>query len=182
MAGRQQQGVDSGPQWPVTAMVLGVLLFVILFWTLGQLTLIRIRDLFRWFALFAFAGNLLPPRCYAKRLVMDRMEWFWFNLLAVGPFLFAAGLVLNYTVHGPEQKMVVQSGRDFDLHDYWLRNQALPPHLPWPGDFGSNPEKDRAALRTVRADDQVYGLAQGLFGYFVITAQDEAGQLARPAE
>jgi hypothetical protein len=176
---RQQQAVDSGPQWPVTAMVLGIFLFIVVFWTLGQFTLIGFTELFRWFALFAFGGNLLPQRWYGKRLVMDRLEWFWFNLLAVGPALFALGLSLNFFIHGPEQKMLVQLGHGFNLHDYWLHNRELPPHLPWPGDFGVDPEKDRLALSSARHGDKVYGLAKGLFGYLVITGVEEVGETDR---
>jgi hypothetical protein len=187
---RQQRAVDAGPpepQWPTTMMAVGILLFIVLFWTIGQLTLITFTELFRWLALFAFAGNLLPQRWYAKRFGMDRMEWFWFNLLAVGPLLLSCCLLLNFFVHGPEQRMLVRVGQGFDLPAYWREHGELPPHLPWPNDFGTNPDKDRIALSTASVDDKVYGLAEGLFGYLVITREEgvwellpEHGQL--PAE
>ncbi len=151
-------------------MAVGILLFIVLFWTIGQRTLISFIDLFRWFALFAFAGNLLPRRWYAERFAMDRFEWFWFNLLGVGPMLFCACMLLNFFVHGPEQKMLVKTGRDLDLHGYWQEHQALPPHLPWPADFGSDPEQDRVAMATAGHGDVVYGLAEGMFGYMVVTS------------
>ncbi|MEO5584429.1 MAG: hypothetical protein ABIQ75_03155 [Flavobacteriales bacterium] len=170
---RQQRTVDVGPpepQWPTTMMAVGVLLFIILFWTVGQLTLISYTGLFRWFALFAFAGNLLPKHWYAKRFEMDRFEWFWFNLLAVGPMTFCAALLLNFFVHGPEQKVLVQAGRNFDLHTYWQENRALPPHFSWPAEFGNDLEEDRIAIAIARPGDVVYGLAEGMFGYVVITS------------
>lgn len=154
-------------------MAVGVLLFIILFWTVGQLTLIAYTDLFRWFALFSFAGDLLPKRWYAKHFEMDRFEWFWFNLLAVGPMIFSASLLLNFLVHGPERKMLVQAGRSFDLHAYWQENRVLPPHLPWPADFGSDPEMDRIAIAKAGHGDMVYGLAEGMFGYVVITSVEQ---------
>lgn len=158
-------------------MAVGILAFIIIFWTVGQRTLITFNALFRWFALFAFAGNLLPQRWYAKRFAMDRLEWFWFNLLAVGPLLFGCCLLLNFFVHGPEQRMLVRAGRGFSLHEHWRNQGTLPPHLPWPNDFGSDPEKDRLALSTASVDDKVYGVAEGFFGYIVITGETEVREL-----
>ena len=178
-AARQQRTVEGDPQWPTTLMALGILVFVVLFWTIGQRTFISFNELFRWFALFAFAGNLLPQRWYAKRFAMDRLEWFWFNLLAVGPLLCCSCLALNFLVHGPEEKMLVPEGRAFNLHAYWREQGALPPHLPWPSAFDTDPEQARHALATATANDKVYGLAEGLFGYLVITEETEVLQLLR---
>jgi hypothetical protein len=158
-------------------MAVGVLLFIVLFWTIGQRTLITFTELFRWFALFAFAGNLLRRRWYMKRFAMERLEWFWFNLLAVGPLLFACCLLLNFLVHGQEQKMLVHAGRGFDLHEYWRAHGAFPPHSPWPSNFGNVPERDRFAMSTAGPGDKVYGLAEGLLGYLVITEETEARTL-----
>ena len=170
---RQQRTVDAGPpepQWPSTMMAVGVLTLIVLFWTVGQRTLISFTELFRWLALFAFAGNLLPRRWVVKRFGMDRLDLFWLNLLAVGPMLFCGCLMLNFFVHGPEQKMLVHAGRGFDLHAFWQEHRALPPHSPWPDDFGNDPEKDRVAMATSGHGDVVYGLAEGMFGYMVITS------------
>lgn len=181
-AARQQRAVDAGPpepQWPTTMMAVGLLLSIILFWTVGQLTLIAYTELFRWFALLSFAGNLLPKRWYAKRFGMEPLEWFWFNLLAVGPMIFSAALLLNFLVHGPERKLLVQGGRNFDLHAYWQQNRELPPHLPWPSDFGSDPGMDRVAIATAGHGDMVYGLAIGMFGYLVITSAQQVNARAQ---
>lgn len=150
-------------------MALGILIFIIVFWTVGQRTLIAFTELFRWFALFAFAGNLLPRRWYAKRFAMDHLEWFWFNLLAVGPLTLCCCLLLNFLLHGPEERMLVQQGRSFDLQGYWREERSLPPHLPWPSNFGADPEKDRLALSTANPGDKVYALAEGCLGYLVVT-------------
>ncbi|MBS1943131.1 MAG: hypothetical protein JST38_19885 [Bacteroidetes bacterium] len=174
---RQQPGVEAGAEWPTTAMALGILVLIVCFWSLGQRTLITYSALFRWLALFAVAGNLLPRKWYAKRFAMDHLEWFWFNLLAVGPAIFCCCLLLNFLVHGPEERMLVQAGRNFDLHAYWLREQSFPEHLPWPGDWGKDPDRDRLALSTAGPDDKVYALAQGCFGYVVITRVDEVHDL-----
>ena len=174
---RQQRAVDAEVQWPTTLMAVSILVFIVLFWTIGQRMFITYNELFRWFALFAFAGNFLPRQWYAKRFAMDRLEWFWFNILAVGPLLFCCCLLLNFFIHGPEQRMLVRAGRGFDLHGYWRVHGEMPPHLPWPNDLGADPEKDRIALSTASVDDKVYGIAEGLFGYLVITDVAEVRQL-----
>lgn len=154
-------------------MLLGLFSGLFIFYSVGQLTLISFTALFRWFAVFAFAGNLLPQRWYGRALVMDRMEWFWFNLLAIGPLLLGGCLVVNFVFHGPGEHMLVRQGSQVDLHRYWREHGELPPHLPWPSDFGADPAKDRMALATAAAGDAVFELAQGALGYLVITARTE---------
>jgi hypothetical protein len=180
MGARQQRPVDAGPpepQWPSTLMALSVLILIVVFWTIGQRTLITFTELFRWLALFAFAGNFLPRRWVEKRFEMARLEWFWFNLLAVGPLLLTCCLILNFLVHGPEQKILVNARRGFDLHEYWRINDAFPPHLPWPADFGADPARDHEVLSTAGAGELVFGIARGSFGYQVITSQKEVKEL-----
>ncbi|MBK8582114.1 MAG: hypothetical protein WAT61_00090 [Flavobacteriales bacterium] len=178
---RQHHAVDDKDGgWATTLMVVGLLSVIIVFWLVGTRTLISFNVLFRWFALFAFVGNLIPLKWLARKIKMDRLEWLWFNLLAVGPIAFNLCVLMNFFAHGPEQKMLVQGGRAFNLHAYWQEHRALPPHLPWPADFGADPEKARAAMATAKLDDKVYGLAEGLFGYLVITSEDRvtpAGEL-----
>ncbi len=158
-------------------MAVGLLGFLVLFWTIGQRTLVTYNALFRWLALFAFAGNFLPQRWYAKRFTMDRLEWLWFNLLAVGPLLMCVCLLLNFYIHGPEQRMLVRAGPGFDLHEYWRVRGQLPAHHPWPNDFGKDPGKDRLALSTASVDDKVFALAEGLFGFLVITRETQVLEL-----
>ncbi len=158
-------------------MVVSILLFIALFWSIGQRTLVTFTELFRWLALFAFAGNILPKRWVEKRFDMDRLEWFWFNLLAVGPLLLACCLVLNFFVHGPEQKILVHVQQGFDLHEYWRIHDALPSHLQWPSDFGEDAARDREVLSAVSPDELVFGIARGTFGYLVITSQTKVSEL-----
>ena len=178
---RQQRGVDADPpepQWPTTMMALGLLLFIVLFWTVGQLTFISFTELFRWLALFAFSGNLLPRSWVEKRFAMDRLDWFWFNLLAVGPMIFCGCLLLNFFVHAPEQEILVPGGRGFGLHGYWQEHRELPPHIPIPSTISEDPQLLREALTTASLDDVVYGIARGSFGYDVITSRTEVRELA----
>ena len=176
-----QAAVDDGDNgWVTTLMALGLLLLIIVFWLVGMRTLISFNALFRWLALFAFAGNLLPKKWFMEHFRMDRLEWLWFNLLAVGPMIFATCLLLNFLIHGREQNMLVHGqGAYFDLHGYWQENRALPPHLPWPADFDLNTEKASAALRTADVNDRVFGLSKGLFGYLVISDISEVRTLLK---
>lgn len=108
-AQHQQRVVEGGVRdqtWPGTLMVLGIFVVVISFWWVGSKTFITYSALGRWFALFAFAGNLLSYKA-GLRLGMERLEWFLFNLLAVGPLLFSLALWVNLEVHGPEKQYIV---------------------------------------------------------------------------
>ncbi len=159
-------------------MAVGLLLFIVLFWTVGQLTFISFTELFRWLALFAFSGNLLPRSWVEKRFAMDRLEWFWFNLLAVGPMIFCACLLLNFFVHGPERNILVQNGRSFSLHAHWQEHRELPPHISIPSTISEDPRQLREALTAAGLNDVVYGIARGSFGYDVITSRIEIRELA----
>lgn len=152
-------------------MLLGLFSFLFIFFSIGQATLVTFTELFRWFALFAFGGNLLPQRWYAKALVMDRMEWFWFNLLAVGPLVVGGCLVVNYVFRGPEVRILVHQGQRIELHRYWREHGAFPPHVPWPSEPSRDPAEDRAALAAVQPGDVVFVWAEGALGYRVITAR-----------
>lgn len=163
-------------------MLAGLFGFIFLFFFIGHRTLVSFTTLFRWFALFSLVGNFVPLRWYAKPLAMDRAEWFYFNLVGVGPLIMGACLLVNFLFHGPEQKMLVQEGLEFDLHEYWRIHGELPPHLPWPDQWGVDPDKERAALATAGVGDVVFGLAQGALGYFVITSRTEAHLLPPPGE
>ncbi len=87
--------------WPGTLMGIGVFtgllsLFTVVFWTL-----IAPGQLFRIFLVLCFAGNLLPYMRSGLWLGMERLEWFLFNLLAVGPLGTSLLLWLNFLGHGP---------------------------------------------------------------------------------
>lgn len=170
---REQGAVEGNADGPsTTLMVVGILSFIVLFWSVGTRTLISYTALFRWFALFAFAGDLLPMKWVTARFRMDRSEWVWFNLLAVGPLLIGSCLLLNFFVHGPEQRMLVHAkGGVFHLHPYWQELRTLPPHAPWPSGRDVDPAVYQAAMRTARPGDVVIGLAEGLLGYLVITEE-----------
>lgn len=101
----QQRNVEAGVRdqsWPGTLMVVGVFstigsLFTVVTWTLMDPTV-----LLRVLLLLCFAGNLLPYLRSGLWLGMERLEWFLFNLLAVGPILTGLFLWLNFLLHGPE--------------------------------------------------------------------------------
>ncbi len=88
--------------WPGTLMAFGI------FVALGTFSVgpghgrcIAYDHLFRGLLLFCFVGNLWPAGAGGLRWGMERLEWFLFNLLAVGPLLTSLLLWLNFTGHGP---------------------------------------------------------------------------------
>lgn len=139
-------------------MAIGIFLFLISFWFLGSRTLITYTDLFRWFALFAFAGNLIPYRMSGLRFGMERLEWFLFNLLAVGPSLFTIGLALNFFIHSQPEYFAVPHQQHLDVHRFWIENDQLPEMKPI-----------EVESRSRHIGWIEIGIAQGLFGYPVIT-------------
>ncbi|MEZ4757326.1 MAG: hypothetical protein R2817_10910 [Flavobacteriales bacterium] len=101
----QQRGVKGGvrdQRWPGTLMGIGIFVGLGSMVTVVPWTLIDPGLLFRIFLVLAFGGNLLGYGRAGLRLGMERLEWFLFNLLAVGPLLLSALLWLNYLGHGPE--------------------------------------------------------------------------------
>ena len=149
-------------------MLIGLFGAIFTFFLVAQRTLVPYRELLRWFALLAFAGNLLPKRCYAAAMGMDRVEWFWFNLLAPGPMLLCGALWLNFLLRGPETRVVVPGAAREDIHLYWQMHGELPVHRPWEEVVVAGP------------DDLVIGLADGALGWTVITSQARVVRQAEP--
>jgi len=158
-------------------MILGIFTLLLSFWWVGEKTLISYTALGRWFALFAFAGNLLSYKGAGLRLGMERLEWFLFNLLAVGPVIFSAALWVNMLVHGPEQLQLVQVGHyGLNVKRYWLERGELPLGIPLVK--GSIPPPLVADQK-----NNVLGTAKGCLGYVVITRWEGAGsENAEPVE
>ena len=150
-------------KWPGTTMVAGILILVASFWTVGELTLIAYGTLFRWFAFLAFAGNLVPYDASGLRLGMERLEWFLFNLLAVGPILLSAALWINFSFHGLEQWYDLSvADRKLSVKRHWIDTGELPGR---PRDPSSGP---RAGKNTDH-DPLAYAISVGCFGYPVVT-------------
>lgn len=121
-----ERGVVKDQHWPGTLMAFGVIVFLVTLWLAISMVYVGAVALMQWFALFAFAGNLLPYVRSGLSLGMERFEWFMFNLLAVGPFLWGAVLVLNLVFHGPERVYVLPL-RGLDPVRYWRENDQRPP-------------------------------------------------------
>lgn len=158
--------------WPTTLMVLGVIMAPLMFFTVGENTFITYNTLFRWFILFALVGNLVPSRWCAAALKMDRKEWFLFSLLAIGPFLFSTGLLVNRMFHGPPEYIVVEQGGWVDPMRYWREQGEMLPNRPWqgktwPGDGAEISWEDLEALSALRPGDALYAVADGVLGYRV---------------
>jgi hypothetical protein len=87
--------------WPSTFMGFGIFVGLFSFFTVVYWTLIAPDLLFRFFLVLCFVGNLLPYMRSGLWLGMERLEWFLFNLLAVGPLGTSLLLWLNFLGHGP---------------------------------------------------------------------------------
>lgn len=165
----QQRPVEGArdQSWPGTLMVAGIFVVVITFWWAGTRTLTSYMELGRWFALFAFVGNLLPYKRAGLTLGMERLEWFLFNLLAVGPLLFSAALWLNLLVHGPEKAGVVNFSGDIrGLRTYWTQTDHLPVFVEEADPDGDAP--------SIGHGQHLLGTATGLFGYPVVVTWAKA--------
>lgn len=128
--------------WPGTFMALGVFVGLVSALTVVPWTLIDHGLLMRFFIGLCFVGNLLPYARSGLRMGMERLEWFLFNLLAIGPLVTSALLWSNYIGHGPpsastHQVMDVENHRtywtytftDDFLHDHWMA-RSIYPDLP----------------------------------------------------
>lgn len=172
-AQHQQPGVEGMARdqtWPGTWMVFGIFVLLISFWWVGSKTFVTYTALGRWFALFAFAGNLLPYKKVGLRLGMERLEWFLFNLLAIGPFLFSMALWLNLEVHGTESRSIVHaSAPNTDVRRHWSEEGQLPPHTPIDGLGGSELQQ----MLYAHSGHHILGTAKGCLGYDVITTWEK---------
>ena len=165
--------------WPGNLMALGIFVVVVSFWWVGMRTLITFMLLSKVFAVAAFVGNLLPYARSGARLGMERLEWFLFNLLAVGPLLLSSLLWTNYLVTGPERDYIAltHEGR-IDVHRYWINHGELPEHALF-----APTNMDAATLRyfMMRDDQPMFTLALGCFGFEVVQDRTRMEVLARAA-
>lgn len=163
--------------WTNTVMAFGVLSVPVVFFLLVERTLVPWSTILRWFVLFALAGNLWPAGWGRRQLHMDAGDWLWFNLLAIGPALFGAGLWINYAFHGPEQMILVSGGRDINLVHHFREHGELPAHLPWPArsrDEGAEwTAEDGFVMLQTKPGDAAFGLAKGALGMWVLTSYVE---------
>jgi hypothetical protein len=87
--------------WPGTLMGLGIFVGLGSVFTVVPWTLVDPGKLFRFFLLLCFVGTVPPYVVSGWRFGMERLEWFLFNILAVGPLVTSALLWLNFLAHGP---------------------------------------------------------------------------------
>ncbi|MBX2971523.1 MAG: hypothetical protein KF797_00320 [Flavobacteriales bacterium] len=169
----QQRNVEArvrDQSWPGTLMALGIFVLLISFWAAGGRTLVGYMELARWFALLAFAGDLLPYKRVGLRLGMERLEWFLFNLLAVGPLMLSLLLWVNLLLHGPERFAVTPYAGDImELRSYWMAHDELPPSTPIEAPSAEALESPPPGP----VGGHLIGTAKGLFGYEVITTYEE---------
>lgn len=114
-------------------MGLGVFIALLSALTVVPWTVIEPQVIGRFFVGLCFVGNLLPYAHSGLRLGMERLEWFLFNLLAIGPIGTSLLLWLNFLGHGQvnvtdhvvkdvvvEGTLLTYTFRDDFLNDYSL--------------------------------------------------------------
>lgn len=148
------------PHWPATLMVLGIVLFVAAFWAVVGTVYIPITEVLRWFALFAFVGNLLPYARTGLRLGMARFQWFMFNLLCIGPVLFCLLFTLDRAFHGPVRIELLDRG--MDPVRYWREHGEHPHAIPWSEAAQRVPLEEWLFLLNAEA---IQGRATGMLGH-----------------
>lgn len=166
---RQQPPVEDGVKeqtWPGTFMALGffVSLFTVI-WMWSR-TFISGDFLLRWLALFSAIGCLLPYARSGLRMGMERLEWFFFNLVGVGPLMLSAFLTINHWVHGPVRfsEQQIRYAAEVAIGD---ANDKRVATLQW-GTFGfSDDELDANASHLYRV-----GVARGTFGYWTAVSAE----------
>jgi hypothetical protein len=167
----QQNFVGARPMerfWPGTTMALGILILLISFWSVGQWTFVTYMTLSKALALLAVAGNLLPYRSSGLRLGMERLEWFLFNVLAVGPILLSALLWVNFLVGGQRHTYFFHVSSNTDIHTYWIMHGGLPDTVVL--DFQALDAQTLRSLEEIKEPLTSLTVARGCLGYDVIKA------------
>jgi hypothetical protein len=105
-------------RWPGTLMALGIILTMFDLVTVARWTLLQPTTLLRIQAGLCFAVAVVPYRRLAWKVGMERLEWFLFNLLGLGPLLMALLLWTNFLFTGPGTTTVhrvaeMECGRHF---------------------------------------------------------------------
>lgn len=165
----EQRGGVREHYWPGNLMALGIFTILVSFWWVGMRTFVSLMLLSKVLAVLAFGGNLLPYARSGGRWGMERLEWFLFNVLAVGPLLFSTLLWANYTFTGPERHYRLTEDGSVDVHRYWLEQDELPPHEPF--DPASLRAADRAGFLDRHLERTVFTLARGCLGYDVLRSR-----------
>lgn len=136
-------------------------------------TLISIYSISKVFALFAFAGLLIPQRFYKKWFNFNLFEMFFLNILCVGPMLTAIFLVLNFyftsatydeTYHIDAARTYINNqlgSNDVDEIVFYFQKDKLKDY-PRMRTF-----RDNDLRLAIKATEVKYTLAKGLFGFTV---------------
>lgn len=172
-AKRQHRGVD-GPRpprhrvkdqrWPGTVMAVGLFVSLFTLLWLGRRTFIEPLTLLRWMAGLCIAGTLLPYGWSGLRLGMEKLEWFFFNVLAIGPLSISALLAVNHYVHGPVRWTEAPFGADLVISTE--EGGVITEHrLSGRNDLYFSEEEQEAS----RSKRFRVGVARGCLGYWSIT-------------
>lgn len=164
--GHQQRAVNPGVKeryWPGTVMGIGVFVALLSALTVLTWSMVSTVVLLRFFVGLCFVGNLGPHARSGLRLGMARLEWFLFNLVAIGPLGTSALLWVNFLFHGApvvsdhivsrveaNGTHITYEFRDGFLADHWMARSAYADWFPIVGNAVE------------------FTTAQGLFGIEVV--------------
>lgn len=170
--GAGRWGTERERNWPGTLMAVGIFIALFtLFWT-GPRTLIPVLDLFRALAFCCIIGTLVPYVLGGWRMGMAKLEWFLFNVLAVGPITISALLWLNTWVHGPITWGSSRFGNDVVLILTEPNGDQHQERFAWPG----HDEFGREELNASTTGMYRVGAARGCLGYWVVVERSVCEQ------
>lgn len=142
-------------------MIFGIFFGMFTLIWLGARTFIPWLTLVRWLVLLCVVGNLVPYVSSGLRFGMARLEWFFFNLLAIGPTITSLLIIVNHFVHGPVTSRTQQLGEDF----------AITVNGPdGPGSFTVSRSMFGFTREEIASSTGVYrvGIAKGCLGYWSV--------------
>lgn len=129
--------------WPSTVMGVGVFVALVSALTVLPWSLVSPAFLLRFFVGLCFVGNLLPYARSGLRLGMARLEWFLFNLIAIGPVGTSLLLWINFLFHGTPTvsdhivsavesngTVITYEFRDGYLTDHWMARSTYADWYP----------------------------------------------------
>lgn len=168
---RQQYAVEprvKEQKWPGTVMALSIFIALFTLLWLGNRTLVDLLVLLRALAVCCVAGNVLPYAWSGLRLGMEKLEWFFFNLLSIGPLTVCLLLMVNHYVHGPVVWGEGRIGQAVTIELPWEMDEflAVQNNITLSADFFAftDEERDEAVGGRFRA-----GVAKGCLGYWSVT-------------
>lgn len=160
----KRAGTVKEQRWPGTVMAIALFISLYVVLWLGRRTLVETVTLVRALALFCAVGALLPYAWSGLRMGMEKLEWFLFNVLAIGPLTLSLLLLVNHFIHGPVRYADAVIGYDVKIG---IDGPDGPREVALPGRGYFYFGEDELASSTSRR--YRVGVAKGCLGYWSVT-------------